>query len=359
MDWKNFRLNTRLNFDTAANEQVYATIAEIDAIKKSWRLTRKLSPQTIQRLTQSVLVTSTGASNRIEGNRLTDAEVEKLYQGFRIKKFKTRDEQEVVGYLRCLELVFEHYNDMPISESLILQLHQKVLTHSEKDAHHRGKYKVSHNRVEAKDPSGKVVGVIFDPTPPYLVTKEMQELVSWYHWAMDAGEKHPLIVIANFVFEYLAIHPFLDGNGRTSRILTNLMLLQQGYAFSTVASHERIVEECKVDYYRALNKTQNTWKGDEEDITPWLLFFMDVVKGQSAKALQLIEHDNIEYLLSDKQLALWNWAQERKVEFSRKDAIEALEFPPRTIETIIIKLVQLKCLERLGQGKATRYRVVA
>ena len=357
MTWKDFRLQTRLNLSKAIGEQVYATIAEIDAIKKSWHLTGTLSPQTIQRLTHSVLVTSTGASNRIEGNRLTDVDVEKLYKNLRIKKFKTRDEQEIAGYLKCLGLVFEHYETIAISESVILKLHQDMLAHSEKDNHHRGQYKLGANRVEAKDPSGQVVGVIFDPTPPHLVQKEMQELIDWYQWAITTQAKHPLIVIANFIFEYLAIHPFKDGNGRTSRIITNLMLLQQGYLFATVASHERIIEEQKVAYYFALNKTQNTWKGDKEDITAWLLFFLDIVKQQSARALQLIEQDSIEYLLSEKQLDLWNWAKTRNDAFSRKDAAEALGFPLRTVEAIIQKLLQLKQLVRLGQGKATRYSV--
>jgi Fic family protein len=215
-------------------------------------------PQTIERLTYSVIVTSTGASNRIEGNRLTDKEVENLYKNLRVKKFITRDEQEVAGYLKSLELVFSQYNDMPINESHILKLHDDMLMHSDKDLGHKGKYKFGSNRVEAKDLSGNIVGVIFDPTPPYLVQKEMQELIEWYAEASVAKAKHPLILIANFIFEYLAIHPFQDGNGRTSRLLTNLMLLQQGYLFTQVVSHERIVEANKIDYYIALNKTQST-----------------------------------------------------------------------------------------------------
>lgn len=355
MTWEDFRLHTRLQLSVQTSEQVYSLIAEIDAIKKSWHLTGKLQPQTIQRLTQSVLVTSTGASNRIEGNRLTDAEIETLYQKLRIKKLKTRDEQEIAGYLECLQHIFEHHESMNLSESVILQLHHDMLTHSERDHHHKGQYKLGSNRVEAKDHHGRIVGVIFDPTPPCLVKKEMQELIDWYQWAVSTQAKHPLILTANFIFEYLAIHPFQDGNGRTSRLLTNLLLLQHGYLFTTISSHERIIEQQKVDYYLALNKTQNTWKSEQEDISSWLLFFLEVVKEQSAQALQFIEHDSVEHLLSAKQLELWQWAREQ-VEFSRKDAVAALGFSPRTVEAIIKKLVQLKCLTRLGQGRATHYK---
>lgn len=357
MTWSDFRLHTRLQISPQVSEQVYALIAEIDAIKKSWYLTGKLQPQTIQRLTHSVLVTSTGASNRIEGNRLTDTEIEALYQKLRIKQLKTRDEQEIAGYLECLQLVFEHYQAIPLTESTIFKLHHDMLAHSERDHHHKGQYKSGSNRVEAKDHSGHIVGVIFDPTPPYLVQKEMQELLAWYHWAIKTEAKHPLILIANFIFEYLAIHPFQDGNGRTSRLLTNLMLLQQGYLFTTITSHERIIEQQKVDYYLALNKTQHSWKSEQEDITPWLMFFLAVVKQQSEQALQLLEDENVEYLLSAKQLELWQWAS-KQLEFSRKDAVAALGFPPRTVEAIIKRLTELKLLTKLGQGKATRYQPI-
>lgn len=358
MDLQDFRIQRRLNLNPQVVEEIYAILSEIDGVKNSWRITEKLLPQTIERLTRTVIVTSTGSSNRIEGNRLTDLEVENLYKNLRVKKFKSRDEQEIADYLQCLELVFNNYQDLSITESSILQLHHDMLIHSEKDMRHKGSYKFGSNRVEAKDQSGKVVGIIFDPTPPYLVKKEMQELTDWYNLAVSTKAKHPLILIANFIFEYLAIHPFQDGNGRTSRLLTNLMLLQQGYLFTQVVSHERIVEANKVDYHLALNKTQNTWKTDAEDISPWLLFFLNVIKSQSSQALKIIEGDNIEYLLSEKQLALWNWANEKDSEFARKDVVEALGFPERTVESIIKKLLDLKRLDRLGQGKASRYRLI-
>jgi Fic family protein len=359
MSWKDFRINKRLNLNPYIVEQVYSSIAEIDGVKNSWHITGKMLPQTIERLTRSVIVTSTGSSNRIEGNRLSDIEVENLYRNLRVKKFKTRDEQEIAGYLQCLELVFNNYHEIPISEASILKMHNDMLIHSERDMRHKGNYKFGTNRVEAKDTTGQVVGVIFDPTPPYLVKKEMQELIDWYNWAVNTKAKHPLLLMANFIFEYLAIHPFQDGNGRTSRLLTNLMLQKHGYLFTQVVSHERIIEANKTDYYFALNKTQNTWKKGEEDMTPWLLFFLDVIKIQSTQALKIIEGDNVEYLLSEKQLALWQWVLANKHnEFSRKDAIEELGFPPRTVESIIKKLLDLKQLERLGQGQATRYKLI-
>jgi Fic family protein len=359
MDWTTDRLSKRLTFSPERTEAIYSVLSEIDAVKTAFRLTGKLPPQTLSRLTQSVIVTSTGASNRIEGNRLTDDEVEALYRNLRIRKFRTRDEQEVAGYLEMLELILASHEDMKLSEALILQLHRDMLKYSEKDERQRGSYKFGPNRVEAKDPTGKVMGVIFDPTPPHLTPKEMRELVEWLGWAEDKTFKHPLIRIGNFIFEYLAIHPFQDGNGRTSRLLTNLLLLQHGYDFTALVSHEKLIEERKADYYLALNRAQSSWKTDSEDIYPWLIYFLEIVKAQAVKALDLIGKDNIETLLSEKQLMLWQWAQTRNApEFSRKDAVEALGFPPRTVEAIIKKLLGLKRLERAGEGRGTRYRIV-
>lgn len=258
-----------------------------------------------------------------------------------------------------LELILGSYADMKISEALILQLHRDMLKYSDKDERQRGNYKFGPNRVEAKDQRGNVVGVIFDPTPPHLTPKEMRELVDWLNWADANAFKHPLIRIANFIFEYLAIHPFQDGNGRTSRLLTNLLLLKQGYTFTALVSHEKLIEERKADYYLALNRAKSSWKSDVEDLYPWLIYFLEIAKAQSERALELIQQDNIEYLLSEKQLALWHWAQSRdKPEFSRKDAIEALGFQPRTIESIIKKLEGLKRLARIGEGRSTRYRAL-
>jgi Fic family protein len=359
MHWREFRLSRRLQLPSELTETIYSQIAEIDAVKNTYSLARRLLPQTVERLTHSVIITSTGASNRIEGNRLSDEEVESLYRKMRIKPFKTRDEQEVAGYIDMLKRILESYRDIPVTESHILQLHRDMLAYSDKDQGHRGGYKFGPNRVEAKDQSGNVVGVIFDPTPPHLTAKEMRDLIDWHAWARAEKFKHPLILLANFVFEYLAIHPFQDGNGRTSRLVTNLMLLRNGYSFAALISHEKLIEESKAEYYLALNKTQRAWKTENEDMAPWLLYIFDIFLKQARAAALLLESDQIEYLLSEKQLALWKWAQDSPSrEFSRGDAVSALGFPPRTVEQIIKKLLDMKKLGRLGRGRATRYRVV-
>lgn len=350
------RLQVRLEFSAQISQDVFQRIAKIDTVKGQWKLSNNLSPQMITRLQSSALVTSAGASTRIEGSMLTDGEVEKLLRGFTVKKFKTRDEQEVAGYLELLRNMFDSWQNIELSESTILHFHKELLKYSEKDARQRGEYKFGPNRVEAKNQEGEVVGVVFDPTPPHLVKKEMEGLLAWTVAAMKDEEIHPLLIIGNFLFEFLAIHPFQDGNGRLSRVLTNFLLLKTGYDFTPFVSHEQLIEAKKAEYYIALNKTQQTWKTKQENITPWMLYFLGIMQQQSDKALALLTQESVEEFLSVKQLQVWEFVLSQKT-FSRSDAIKATKLHARTVEYAIKKLVNMKKLERIGEGRTTRYTI--
>lgn len=359
-----YRLDKRLLFDQNESAEIYGLIAKIDAIKGQWQIGKKLSPQLIARLMTSVLITSAGASTRIEGSKLTDKEVLELYRNMRIKKFKTRDEQEVAGYLELLKKVFDaHKNEktrktsLRFSESLIKSFHKEILKYSNKDLRHKGEYKFGPNRVEAIDAQGEVVGVIFDPTPPHLVSKEMLELVEWMVKSLKDKNKNRLLIIANFIFEFLAIHPFQDGNGRTSRVLSVLLLLDSDYSFIPFISHESLIENNKVEYYLALNKSQKTWKTKQENVLPWILFFLNTVLKQGELSLKLLTKENVEDFLSEKQLQVWQYALSISV-FQRGDAIVATKLNPRTVEESIKKLLRMNKLKKIGEGKATRYEVI-
>lgn len=359
MNYNDYRVHKRLmNLSSDIIEKVYSLISEIDAVKNTFKISVSKVDQTIDRLTQSVIVTSSGSSNRIEGNKLSDDEIKSLYSKINIKKFKSRDEQEVVGYIECMQTIFDNYQDIKITESNILWLHEKMLARCDNDSNHRGKYKVGLNRVEARDPSRNVVGIIFDPTPPYLVKKEMIELIDWYNFAIETKAKHPLILTANFIFEYLAIHPFQDGNGRTSRLLSNVMMLRAGYDFVKIASHEKVIESNKAEYYKTLNFTQKTWKTDNEDVSQWLLFFLGAIKLQAESSLLLLQKDNFEETLSQKQMKIWNYiAKLDNREFTRSELISVSKIPARTVESIIKKFLDMNKITRLGQGRAIRYKI--
>lgn len=351
------KFSQRLLFNQKESAEIYGLITKIDIIKGQWKLSEKLSPQMISRLKTSVLITSSGASTRIEGSNLSDAQVKKLYENMHIQKFKNRDEQEVAGYLELLKKVFDSWRNLSFSENLIKNFHQEIMKYSEKDMRHRGQYKFGSNRVEAIDRVGKVVGVIFDPTPPHLVSKEMLELTEWTKKEFASPNALSLLLIANFIFEFLAIHPFQDGNGRTSRVLTNFLLLKAGYEFVPYISHESLVENNKADYYLALNKTQKTWKKKTENITPWIIFFLKTVLRQAELSLKLLTQEQVEDFLSEKQLKIWQFALSQKT-FARADVIKGTKINTRTIEESIKKLLRMHKLKKIGEGKATRYEVI-
>jgi Fic family protein len=322
---------------------IWAKIAQVDEMKGRWSAGARLSPQTLGRLKRSVLVTSTGSSTRIEGGKLSDEDVEKLMRGVSIQKFANRDQQEVQGYFEILQTVFDAWQTIHFSENTVKHLHQEMLKYVEKDKLHRGAYKRSENKVLMVDEAGKSAGILFDTTPPYLTGKEMQELIEWTQEAL----KH-------FIVEFLKIHPFEDGNGRMSRILTNLLLLQSGYRFMPYVSHEKWVEDNKPDYYMALRNSQKTFK-KKEDISSWMEFFLTVILSQAEAAIQLLTEENMEQILSPKQLVVWGYLQTVDEATPGEIAKKAKVARP-TVNQVLNRLLGLKKVERIGMGRTTRYR---
>src|SRR6202035_5896413 len=190
------------------------------------------------------------------------------------KKFATRDEQEVAGYAEVMETVFRAWSDIPVTQNYIKQLHRDLLQYSDKDERHRGEYKPLRNDVGAFDADGKMIGIVFETASPLDTPRRMAELIAWLKDARELRRPHPLLIIAVFIIVFLEIHPFQDGNGRLSRILTTLLLLQAGYAYVPFSSLESLIENSKEGYYLALRQTQTTVRTDTPNWQPWLLFFM-------------------------------------------------------------------------------------
>lgn len=269
-------------------------IAEIDEFKGKWEALKTLSPDRLNALRKVATIESIGSSTRIEGAKLTDAEVEDLLsQALSIKSFKTRDEQEVAGYAEAMDLVFEAFADMRLTENHIRQLHQTLLRHSTKDERHRGSYKTLPNNVVAFDADGREIGVVFETATPFDTPREMEALVAWTRKAIEEEVMHPLLIAAVFIVTFLAIHPFQDGNGRLSRVLTTLLLLRAGYAYVPYASLERVIEENKDLYYKALRRTQTTLKGETPDWDPWVGFFLRCLKKQKDALAVRLERERI------------------------------------------------------------------
>ncbi|MBI4235605.1 Fic family protein [Candidatus Peregrinibacteria bacterium] len=336
---------------------IVSKIAKIDELKGQWVTGARLSPQVLGRLKRSVLITSTGASTRIEGARLTDEDVEKLMRGINIQKFTNRDKQEARSYYELLENVFNSWKGLKFNENLIKHFHKELLKYVEKDKLHRGEYKKNENKVHMVDDAGQSIGILFDTAPAYLAPVKMRDLVEWTQKALKEAKYQPLLVIGNFLVEFLKIHPFTDGNGRLSRLLTNLLLLHAGYLYMPYVSHEKLVEDNKPDYYIALRRSQKTLGTKKEDITDWLNFFLDIVLKQAQLAIELLSKENIGKILSENQLIAWQYI-EKVEETSIRDIMKHTKIARPTIKQSLEVLLRLKKIERIGLGRSSRYRKI-
>ncbi len=263
----------KLNFDFKTNQQILKLISFIDTFKGKWNLVEQKENTYLKELRKIATIESIGSSTRIEGAQLTNNEIKELLENMEITKLKTRDQQEVVGYFDVLEIIYENFRDISISKNFIQQLHQRLLKYSTKDDRHRGKYKNLSNKVVAYYPDG-TQQTIFNTTEPYLVENEMNDLIEWTNQQLKLNEIHPLVIIGLFIYEFLSIHPFQDGNGRLSRLLTNLLLLQNDYQFVKYISFENLIEQRKKSYYEALIDGQKDRNTDNEKINNWILFFL-------------------------------------------------------------------------------------
>jgi Fic family protein len=349
-------MEDRFNKRIRLSGRILKKIANVDEFKGLWRGTGEMNPHILKQLRASVIITSTGASTRIEGSAMSDDEVARLLRGLKAKQPQGRDEEEVAGYADLLGRIFDHYPTLKLTEGQVLQFHEILLHFAKKDVLHKGKYKPTDNVVVMRNHNGEDI-VLFRPTPPYLVKKEMDDVLVWTNEHIDGHEFHPLLVIANFIFEFLAIHPFNDGNGRLSRALTNLLLLQAGYLYIPYVSLEEIIEERKTEYYLSLRQTQKNHKTDDEDISTWVDFMLDALIEQASRAQALLDAKRPEELLSEKQIAVYELFADGST-LSTREITERLmgEVAQPTIKKTLARLVELKLLTRFGRARSTRYR---
>jgi len=330
-------------------------IAEIDEFKGAWTALGRISPERLATLRRIATIESIGSSTRIEGAKLSDKEVEALLAGLEVKAFASRDEEEVTGYAETIEMVFAHWQDIALTENHIKQLHRDLLKYSSKDERHRGEYKTHDNHVEAFGPDGDNLGIVFETATPFDTPRLMTELVEWARGCLEGGELHVLIIIAVFVVVFLAIHPFQDGNGRLSRILTTLLLLRAGYAYVPYSSLESVVEQSKDAYYLSLRQTQGTIRTDAPDWQPWLNFFLRSLQQQKARLEKRIERERL--LLGDLpelSVQILELCRERgRVTVS--DAAKVTGANRNTIKDHLKALTKAGHLERHGAGRGAWY----
>jgi Fic family protein len=229
-----------------------------------------------------------------------------------------------------------------------------LLRHSTKDERHRGEYKKLPNNVEAFDADGKSVGVVFQTASPFDTPFKMQELVGWTREALADRAWHPLIIVGLFVVVFLEIHPFQDGNGRLSRVLTTLLLLQAGYGYTPYSSLESIIEANKEGYYLGLRRTQGTLARDEPDFEPWLVFFLRSLKKQKDRLADKVAREPGAEGLHPDALKILEQVR-RTGRITTGDAEKLTGAPRPTVKTRLSELVKRGLLVRQGQGRGAWY----
>ncbi len=330
-------------------------IAEIDEFKGAWKALGTLAPERLAALRKVATIESIGSSTRIEGARLTDRQIETLLSNLEEKSFTTRDEQEVAGYADVMQVLFDSWETISITENYIKQLHSMLLQYSHKDQRHRGNYKMMDNHIEAFAPDGKSLGILFTTASPFETPILMEELVYWTRNSLDEKQLHPLLIIGIFVVRFLAIHPFQDGNGRLSRVLTTLLLLKSGYTYVPFSSLETVVEDNKDSYYLALRRTQQSLKTDKPDWNAWLLFFLRSLKRQKDRLAVKLEREKImQSYLPELSVQILELAKEHG-RITTGDIVRYTQASRSTIKARVNELLEMKKLIRHGKGRSTWY----
>lgn len=351
-------MEAKLSFDFKTNQELLKLIGFIDSFKGKWTALEGKESVYLKELRLIATIESIGSSTRIEGSKMTNDEVEDFVNSIKISSFKTRDEQEVFGYYDTLSTILESYESIELSKNNIHHLHKSLLNKSTKDYKHRGKYKMLSNKVVANYPGGKQK-VIFNTTEIHLVEEEMERILKWTTRVLADKEVHPLITIATFVYEFLSIHPYQDGNGRLSRLLTTLLLLKSEYDFIQYVSVEYEIEKRRKGYYKALMAGQKNRYTKKERINDWVIFFLETIQLSIVKL-----EDNFDSIKSKKSYL--NKRQTKVLDFIRlneptkiSDIIASLnDFTPYILKKDMKYLVDEGLIKMIGKGKGTIYVVV-
>jgi len=341
--------NKVYTFKITIDWELIRLISQIDRFDASWASIEKKEGQSLKQLKSIATVRSVGASTRIEGSKMSDEEVEVLLREIDITKLVDRDSQEVVGYFETLDLISESYDDIPITESSLKNLHNILLKHSKKDEWHKGDYKQHSNAVEAKLTDG-TRQIIFQTTEAGFPTQDaMRLLIDWY---LKDNETHPLVKCALFAYEFVSIHPFQDGNGRLSRLLASLLLLKHGYKWIQYVSFEHEIESRKTEYYRVLRNCQA--QRPNEEVTEWIRFFFNALGNIQKQLMIKLESKGVETRLSPKEKSILtfiaNHAGCKSGEIAKK-----LGIPSPTIKRILPELINQNLIEKFGTGPGTNY----
>lgn len=331
------------------DREIVRLLSLIHEYKGKQSLYIEANPDVLNKMFEIAKIQSTDSSNAIEGIRTSDKRLKDLVE--KKAKPRNRDEEEIAGYRYVLELVHESYEHIPLSSNHILQLHRDLYTY--RAVEDGGKFKNVDNVIEEENDQGEKF-IRFRPASAAFTPDMIRQLCETFSKTIDAKESDPLLLIAAFIFDFLSIHPFRDGNGRMSRLLTLLLMYRSGYIVGKYISLEMHIERTKEAYYDALLQSSEGWHEGENDYRPFVKYFLSVILAAYKDFSERVE------ILVDQSISKADRVKlvfDTKLgKFSKSDIhILNPDISPKTIEKALKDLVEQGYIEKIGVGRSTTY----
>ena len=333
------------------DNDILSYIAQIHEYKGKQSSFISQKPVELDRLIEIAKNQSTEASNRIEGIVTTAPRLKQLMADKTTPR--NRDEEEILGYRNVLNLIHESHDDIPIKPNYILQLHRDLLKYT--TLSYGGVFKTTANEIDAVMPDGSKQ-VLFKPVEPYETAESINELCETFDIAIKKQIVDPLILIPCFILDFLCIHPFNDGNGRMSRLLTILLLYQSGYEIGRYISIEKAIADTKEAYYDSLMRSDTDWHTKENDPEYFIKYMLGIILSCYRDFETRIETVNKDGARSTSYNIVKAYTQRTIGRFTKQDALENCpSLGSSSVESALKKLVEDGTLKRLGSGKKTQY----
>lgn len=330
------------------DSELLGLVAQIHEYKGRQEVYLKQKPTILDKLVEIAKIQSTEASNKIEGIVTTATRIQQLYMDKTTPK--NRDEEEIMGYRDVLNTIHESYEYIPIRSSYILQLHRDLYKYSEKAI--GGRYKNTQNVIAEERPDGTKI-VPFTPLPPYETPDAINAICESFNQAIDCCIIDPLVLIPIFINDFLCIHPFNDGNGRMSRLLTTLLLYRCCYVVGRYISIESKIEKTKLNYYDVLEQSGRGWHEGTNDFTPFVKYILRIILSayrDFENRINLVD----EKLPAKEQVR--NAIKEKIGKFTKSEIMELVPtIGKASVENSLKELVKEGTIERHGSGKTTFY----
>ena len=335
--------------DRTWDNEILTYVAQIHEYKGKQELYMQQKPVELKRLIEIAKIQSTESSNEIEGIVTTNARLKQLVEDKTTPR--NRDEEEILGYRNVLNIVHESYDAIPIRSNYILQLHGELLKYTAYS--YAGKYKNTPNEIDMVLESGEKI-VLFKPLEPYETPDAVERLCNEFEKAIDEKIVDPLILIPNFILDFLCIHPFNDGNGRMSRLMTLLTLYRAGYLVGKYISIEKMIADSKETYYEVLQESSYDWHDEMNDYAPFVRYMLGMIVGayrEFSSRVELLTNRNLSKPDRIREIIKNSLGKMTKTEIMAK----CPDISQVTVQRTLKDLLKNNEIIKIGGGRYTAY----